>query len=135
MISLAVVLLILLGIIAVIDWKFHAVPSVLLTGLLLATLMLNTNNLVFGACAGLLMLLVYELDKGRTGIADFKVMMIIGLMISTVSGFFFFATTLAVFQLVYVYLLRVITKYDGEIPFIPCLWAVYILLYTVGVIV
>ena len=135
MISLAVVLLILLGIIAVIDWKFHAVPSVLLTGLLLATLMLNTNNLVFGACAGLLMLLIYELDKGRTGIADFKVMMIIGLMISTVSGFFFLAVTLAVFQLVYVYFLRVMTKYDGEIPFIPCLWAVYILLYTVGVIV
>lgn len=131
---LSIVLLLVLGIVAIIDWKFNAVPSVFLTGILFFTLVLNTENLAFGVLAGLLMLIVYDIDDKRIGVADFKVMAIIGLMISTLHGFIAFTIIFLVFQFAYVVVMKSFVKRKGEYPFIPCLYAVYIALWIIGVI-
>lgn len=132
MISLAIILLIILAIVSIIDIKTKSIPSVFLTGILFVVLALRMDNLAFGLLAGLLMLLVYDLDKKKTGMADFKVMMMIGLMISTIQGFFTFAIIFAIFQSIYIFSIKKIFKDIKEIPFIPCLYAIYIALFFIG---
>jgi len=119
-------------IISIIDWKFKKVPSIFLTCCLFLVVFMRPQNLIYGVLAILLMLLVYDLDKSRTGIADFKVMAIIGLMISSNMGFFNLAIVFSLFQVFYIFLMRKAIKYQGEIPFIPCLLAVYVALLLVG---
>lgn len=141
MIDLAIALLILLGIVAVIDWKYKAIPSVFLTGMILATAMIHfvsfetgVISLVFGTLAFIYAWTLYEADF-IGGIADVKIMTIIGLMIPTFFPMFFiFMLLIVLFGMAYKLIFRYVLKKDKfeEVPFIPCLYAVYIAMWFIG---
>jgi hypothetical protein len=132
---LIIILFFLLGIATVLDLKFKAVPSVFLTGLVFLTLSLRIENLAFGVLACVLMLIVHDIDKSRTGIADFKVMAIIGFLIPTFQAFVSMTIVFIILQVVYVGSVRQFGKWSGEIPFLPCLYATFVGLALSGVLV
>lgn len=140
MITLAIVLLIILGVVSLIDAKFKAVPSYFLTGILFASLMVHFYifevgliSLSFGALAFIFSWMLYEADF-IGGIVDVKVITIIGFMIINVQMFFAFMLITVLFGMAYKLTFRFILKRDKseEIPFIPCLYAVYVALFLVG---
>jgi len=130
--TLAIIFLIFLGIVSVIDWKFRSIPSVFLTGFLFVVVAMRFSNLQFGLLALLLALITYDIDQQRVGTADFKVMAMIGFLIPNMDTFFIFALIYTFFQFAYIFVFRSILKKKGEIPFIPCLYAVYIALFAIG---
>ena len=87
MINLSMILLVFLVAMAIIDWKFKQIPSIFLTGALFVTAMIQlfSVNAIFHLISGLIMFvfawLIYEADF-ITGIADVKIITIIGLMLS-----------------------------------------------------
>lgn len=140
MLDLVLVLLILLGVVAIIDALFKTVPSVFLTSILLATLLVHFYNfevglisLAFGVMAFIFAHLLFEFDFIK-GLADIKFLVIIGLMIQTVQMFFAFMLITALFgmayKLAFVYILKY--KQKDEIPFLPCLFVVYVTLFLIG---
>lgn len=140
MVDIAIVLLILLGVVAIIDAKFKTVPSVFLTSILLATALVHFYNfeiglisLAFGVIAFIFANLLFELDFIR-GMADIKFLVVIGLMIQSVQMFFAFMLITALFGMAYksVYVYALKYKEKDEVPFLPCLYAVYVTLYLIG---
>lgn len=131
MISLSIILIFILGAVALIDVIYKKVPAVFLTAFMIIALAINPQNLVFGIMAYMLMVLVGEFDFERIGKADKKVMFIIGMMIATLQGFFQFAIIFIIFQLVYVFMMRkfIYKEKEEEIPFLFCLYVVYLALY------
>ena len=140
MIDLAIVLIFLLGVLALIDWKFKAIPSSFLTGILFATALIHFFNfeiglisLSFGTLAFVYAWMLYEANF-IGGIADVKIIVIIGLMISSVQTFFIFMLLVVLFGMAYKLIFRFILKKNDfeEVPFVPCLYAVYIVLFVMG---
>ncbi len=130
------------------DIKYQAVPSVLLTGTIFVVLILRPENLVFGVIAFTFAYLLKELTHNNTsefGVADIKIFVIIGLLLSSFTSLFILFVVFAIFQFVYIVLWNWrINKTIGsnkippeqqqerEIPFIPCLLAVYIVMIFIG---
>ena len=140
MIDLAMVLLFVLGVIAIIDWKFKKVPSIFLTGILLATATIHLYNfdigmisIVFGILSFVYAWMLFEADF-IGGVADIKVITIIGLMLVNVQMFFAMMLIIVLFGMAYKMAFKYILKYEEgkEIPFILCLYAVYVALYFIG---
>jgi len=140
MIDLSLILLFLLGVVAVIDWKFKKVPSVFLTGILFASLMVHfwrfeigLISFAFGVLAFVFAWFLYEADF-IGGIADIKVITIIGLMIINIQMFFALILMIVLFGMAYKMTFRYILKYkeDQEIAFILPLYAVYVALFFIG---
>lgn len=134
------ILLFLLLVIAIIDWKFKSVPSIFLTGLLFVVAMVNfvdfnwgVFHLSMGAMAFIFAWLLYE-GQFISGIADVKVLSIIGLMINSIPMFFVFVLVTLLMGMSYKLIFRFILKKDQfeEIPFIPALVCVYIVLFLIG---
>ena len=139
MINLALILLIILGVLAIIDWKFKAIPSTFLTGIMFATAMIHFHNfevglisLSFGILALMYAWTLYEANF-IGGIADVKVLIIIGLMISSVQMFFIFMLLVLLFGIAYKLIFRYVLKKDDleEVPFIPCIYSIYIALFLI----
>lgn len=120
---LELVLLFILIVFSLMDFKFRAIPSIFLTGMLFIILVLKPENLINGIALSLLGLILYELDL-KYGLADIKVMAMIGLMIPTLQGLANFCLIFAVFQIIYVSVTRFLIK-TKEIPFIPLLTIIY----------
>ena len=88
LISLAFILLGILIVMAIIDWKYKQIPSVFLTGTLFVVMMIQLfspqEDIIFHLMAGLTMFvfawMIYEADFVG-GIADVKIITIIGLML------------------------------------------------------
>ena len=140
MIELSWIILFLLGIVTIIDWKFKKVPSMFLTGILLSALIIHFYDfevglisLAFGIIASVYALMLYEADF-IGGLADVKVITIIGLMIPTIQMFFALMLMVVLFGMAYKLTFRYILKYkeDQEIAFILPLYAVYVALFFVG---
>jgi hypothetical protein len=140
MIDLAISLIILLGLVAIIDLFYRVVPSIFLTGLLLATALIHLYmfevgliSITFGILAFVYAWFLYEAEF-IGGIADVKFISIIGLMISSVQIFFVLMLLIVLFGMIYKLIFRYGFKKDKaeEIPFIPSLYAVYIVLYFIG---
>lgn len=127
-----------IAIFAYLDWKSHAVPSFATTTVILALLLINPENLIWGISAFTFGWLLYEFDflGGRFfgGIADVKVVTIIGLMISNLQQF----ATLMIATTGFSVILSIILYYKNnkkipdEIPFIPVLLLVYVAVLIVG---
>jgi len=128
-----IIFVILLGIVTILDMKYRLIPSVFLTGLCIVSLALNYQNIVFGLLGLLLMLLFWEFNEKKIGIADFKVIFIITLFISSLQAFISFSALLSIGQLVYVVLMKKYTNIQ-EMPFIPVLYAVFIGMLVGGMI-
>jgi len=120
------------------DIKYKAIPSVALTGLLFIVAIMRIENLAFGVLAGLFAWaikdLIYDYNGLDFGMADIKIMVMIGLFISTMYSFLIFIGIFSVFQFAYTLLWQWKFKEDHERPFVPCLLAVYVALMSVGVI-
>lgn len=121
------------------DLKEHAVPSVFTTAVILFLLLVQPQNLIWGVSAFVFGLLLYEFDflGGRFfgGVADIKVMTIIGLMITSFNQFAIMMLLTTGFSVI----LSIILFYKNEkempkeIPFIPLLFMVYCtLMFLIG---
>ena len=120
------------------DLKYKAVPSLILTGLIFIVLLLRPENLIFGVAGLVLGIFMKDLISSYTGfdfgMADIKILIIFGLLISTLQGFFLLIGVFAIFQFVYTLLWRWKINKDGEMAFVPCLLAIYICLMILGVV-
>lgn len=137
-IILPLIVLVALIVIAYIDIKYKKIPSIFLTLLLFLVVAIGIQTpatIGYGILAGVFGLLMYEFAEGNKtsfGIADVKVLAIIGFMISTITGFATFLIIFAVVQLFYIGYFKLVAKQKGEIPFIPALVIVYILTWILG---
>lgn len=111
---------------SLLDWKFKAVPSVLMTGMLFVVAYINIANLNFAVLSLILAIILQELDEHR-GIADTKATVIIGFMISTISMFLVYVILIVLFQLIYTVGFRIAFPKVKEFPFLP----VYLIVYTI----
>lgn len=117
---------------ALFDLKERAVPSFLTTTIILALLLIQPQNLIWGISAFTFGWLLFEFDflGGRffSGIADVKVVTIIGLMITSLQQF----ATMMIATTGFSVILSIILYYKNnkkmpeEIPFIPVLLLVYV---------
>jgi hypothetical protein len=118
------------------DLKYKAVPSVLLTGMIFAVLLLRPDNLLFGVIAGVFAWIIRDLISDvaemEFGMADIKIMIIIGLLLANFTSLMIMIGAFSIFQFAYTVIWRWKVAKDGEMPFIPCLLAVYISLILVG---
>jgi len=139
-ITLTLIVFFFLFIISLIDLKTKRVPAFLTTALIFAIAMVNMVDLSFGilhisfgVLAFIFAYLLYELNF-IGGVADIKVIVIIGMMIAELQTFFVFITMLMIFGLLYKIVWRfVLKKPEGsEVPFIISLWAVYVVLWITG---
>jgi len=139
-ITLTLIVFVFLLIISLIDLRTKKVPAFLTTSIIFAIAMVNMVNLnfgilhlSFGLLAFIFAYLLYEL-KFIGGIADIKVIVIIGMMIAEFSTFFIFITITMIFGLLYKIVWRYILKKSegSEIPFIIALLGVYVVLWITG---
>lgn len=132
------VVLAILVIASFLDLKYKAIPSVLLTSMIFAVLILRPENLTFGVMAFVFAYLMKDLLDNlggmSFGVADIKVLTIIGLMISNTGNLIAMIIIFLIFQFVYTLVWRWRISKDGEMPFIPCLTFVYIALILGGLI-
>ena len=127
----------LLFLFSVIDLKWKSLPSVLLTGTLLVLAVVNYANIQFAILAGLFALLLSDFGEDihmPFGNADAKILIMLGFMIASLYNFIIFLACFAVFQFCYIGLMRKTLYKKGEIPFIPCLFFIYIALAMAGVV-
>ena len=139
-ITLTMIVFALLFLISLIDLKTKKVPAFLTTALIFAIAMVNMADiqfglihLGFGALAFIFGYLLYEMDF-IGGVADIKVIVIIGMMISSIPYFFQFMMMIMIFGIAYKIVWRyALKKPEGsEVPFIISLWAVYLILWING---
>jgi len=128
---LVLIIGIFLLIVSIIDWKLKAIPSIMLTGMLFVVAFLNPFNLWFGIMAFILAYLLYEGDF-FSGIADIKIMTMIGFMIPSTNYFFVFILLTIFFGMVWKVLIKWRFKEEKDIAFIPVLFFVYITLLFIG---
>ena len=76
--------------------------------------------------------LIYEYNGLDFGMADIKIMAIMGLMIPTMNMFLIFIGIFSVFQFAYTLVWQWKFPKEKERPFIPCLLAVLIALILIG---
>lgn len=130
-----VVLALLVGA-SFLDLKYKAIPSVLLTAFIFIVAILRIENLQFGILAGLfgwvIKDFIFEWQGLEFGMADIKVLAIIGLLIPNMFNFLIFIGIFSIFQLVYTMVWQWRVGKDKERAFIPCLLAVYIALMLIG---
>ena len=134
MIQLTFILLMFLIVFAIFDIWTRKIPSILLTGVLVLLVAVNMSNIGFGILAFLFALLLYEGDF-YGGMADVKIISMIGMVIPNIKFFIIFAITLMVlgmgFKLVFYWKNK---KTDLEFPFVPVIALTYIILLVLEVI-
>lgn len=139
--DLAMILIVVIGIVAIIDWKFKQIPSIFLTGILFVVMMIqlfSPSTWAYFHLAGGLTFFVFAWMLYEAnfigGIADIKIITIIGLMISNYPFLFIGVLLILFYGFIYKVIFRYILKKDKEeeVPFIPCLFSVYLAMYYLG---
>lgn len=133
----ALIILTFLALIGIAIWdiKYKKIPSIILTALLFVVAIVNFDGLKFGILASIFALLIYEFAEGNGtsfGIADVKVMIIIGFLISSLNMFLMYLLLFALVQIVYIVYFRKGLRKKGEIPFIPAFVVIYAILWILG---
>ena len=118
------------------DLKYKVVPSVILTGAIFTVLLLRPHNLLFGVIAFVFAILIKDLISDvagmEFGVADIKILVIMGLLLPSASSLFLMILLFCIFQFVYTLVWRWQVSKTEEMPFIPCLLAVYVALMILG---
>ena len=118
------------------DLKYKAVPSVLLSALIFAVLLMRPQNLLFGVILLVFGIMIKDLINDVAGldfgVADLKILVVIGLMFTSSHVMFMFILTFAILQFGYVTLWRTLISKEDLLPFIPVLLAVYVTLLIIG---
>ncbi len=129
---LVLVILSLLILASLFDLKYKAVPSVLLTAGIFVALIINPNNLLLGVICLVFAIIIRDLIDDVAGldfgIADIKVFVIFGLLLVNFEALMIMIATFLIFQFVYTIIWRWRVSKEAEMPFIPCLLAVYVAL-------
>lgn len=116
---------------SILDWKLRAIPSIMLTAMIFVVAVLNPANLWFGAMAFIMAYLLYEAGF-FSGVADIKVMTIIGFMLSTTNMFFLFIILTMVFGFVWMATIKWRMRKSKQTAFVPVFLFVYVALYILG---
>lgn len=118
------------------DLKYKSVPSVLLSLTIFTTLLLRPDNLLFGVIAFVFAWVIRDLISDvagmEFGVADIKIMVIIGLLLANFTSLIIMLISFSIFQFAYTVIWRWKVAKEGEMPFIPCLLAVYVALLLIG---
>ena len=139
-ITLTMIVFTLLLVVSIIDFKTKKVPSFLTTALIFLVAMVNMTevqfgliHLSFGILAFVFAYMLYELNF-INGIADIKVLTIIGMMVKTIPYFFFFLIFTVAYGCVYKLFWRFVLKkeYACEVPYIASLLITYVALWLGG---
>lgn len=135
-IALLIITFVALVGIAIYDIKFKKIPSVIITTLLFVVAFLNfEQGFKYGILASIFALLIYEFAESNGtsfGVADIKVMIVIGFLITSFDFFLMFLLLFAFVQMVYIFYFRSGLKKKGEIPFIPAFVIIYAVLWILG---
>jgi len=130
------VILGVLILVSILDIKYKAVPSVILTSMIFTCLILRPDNLIFGVIAFVFAIMIKDLLDNIAGMnfgtADIKILVIFGLLLTNFSSLMLLIICFLIFQFVYTTLWRWKISKEEEMPFIPCLLAVYITLMLIG---
>lgn len=129
MIDSSIIVLIALIAFSVIDLKWKAIPSVLLTTTLFLVAVVNPQNFYFAILCGLFAVLLYEFGF-IGGIADIKATIIIGFIFTNYYEVFAFMILFVLLGTIYKIMAKVIlSKYkEIEVAFLPVYLITYILL-------
>ena len=118
-------------IVSLIDWKLKVLPSIMLTGMLFVVAVLNPANLWFGIMTFIVAYLLYEADY-FSGVADIKVMTIVGFMVASTNFLFGLILLTVWFGLVWKVLIKWRTKNQEDVAFLPVFFFVYVALMLLG---
>ena len=136
---ISALLLVVLGVlilVTLLDLKYKAVPSVLLTALIFAVLLLRPQSLIFGVVALVFGLMIKDLIHESNGLdfgkADIKILIVLGLLIVNIENFLIMIMLFLVLQFGYVVAWRIFVSKEKEMPFIPVLLATYIAMIILG---
>lgn len=134
-------LFIVLGVLVLasyLDLKYKAIPSIILTGTIFTVLILRPDNLLFGVIALVFALLIKDfnsIEGMEFGVADIKILIIIGLLLANFQSLMLMIIVFLIFQFVYTVMWRWRINKEGEMAFVPCLLAVYVALIWIGGVV
>jgi len=122
---LAVLLFLLVA--SILDAKLKAIPSMFLSGAIIVLAIVMFDNLAFGILALAYGLFLMDADFMR-GKADLKVMVIIGLMITSLYPFLIMMLLVVFFGVAFKFGIYFVAKpkRDIEVPFVPILFIVYV---------
>lgn len=118
---------------SIIDWKFKAISSIVLTAMLFAVAVLNPANLWFGIMAFIVAYMLFE-AYFFSGVADIKIMTMLGFMIHTTNYLF----GLILMTVCFGFIWKVMIKYklkkkdDDQIAFIPIFFFIFMALWLLG---
>ncbi|MCK5293900.1 MAG: hypothetical protein KAJ49_04560 [Arcobacteraceae bacterium] len=129
-------LLIALTVLSIIDIKRRVFPAVLTTTIILVLLLVKMDNIQFGILAFVFGWLLLELEY-FSGVADLKVMTMIGLMINNLASFMFSIMIILIVGTVYTILMVKVLKFKDkidEVPYIPVFLISYIIMLLSGLI-
>lgn len=136
---ISALILVVLGVLlfaSYLDLKYKAVPSVILTSTILVVLLSRPDNLFFGVVALVFAILIKDLISDVAGLefgmADIKIFIVMGLLLTNFANLMIMIIIFLIFQFVYTVIWRLKVSDEDEMPFIPCLTAVYIALILVG---
>lgn len=138
--NLTMVVFLLLFVVSLIDLRTKRVPAFFSTAIIFMIAMTNMYeiqfgliHLGFGVLAFLFAYMLYE-SNFIGGVADIKVLVMIGMMVKTIPTFFLFMILVLIFGFAYKLGWRYLLKYPetAEIPFIISFWAVYVILWING---
>ena len=129
MIVLVIGLLLLM--VSYIDWKLKLLPSILLTAMVFTVAVLNPPNLWFGIMAFIIAYLLYEADF-FSGVADIKIMTMIGFMLSTTNHLFGLILLTVIFGLIWKVLIKWRLKHEKDVAFLPVFFFIYLTLFLLG---
>jgi len=118
---------------SIIDWKVKKIPSIFLTGMIFAVAVLNPANLWFGVMAFIMGYLLMEADF-FSGVADLKMITIIGFMISSTNYLFGLVLLTVIFGFLWKVLIKWRLPNEKDVAFVPVFLFIYLtLLFTGGV--
>ena len=116
---------------SIIDYRLRVFPSILLTAMLFTVAMLNPQNLWFGIMTFIIAYLLYEADF-FSGVADIKIMTMIGFMLSTTNYLFGLILLTVFFGLIWKVLIKWKYPKEKDIAFIPVFLFCYITILILG---
>jgi hypothetical protein len=128
-------LLIIVGMIllifSIIDWRVKAIPSIFLTAMLFTVAFLYPANLWFGVMAFIMAYLLYEAEF-FSGVADIKIMTMVGFMIPTMMWLMIYIGLIMVFGFVWKLVIKWRIRKEKETAFVPVFLFVYLALWILG---
>lgn len=129
MITIELIFLGFLILVSILDILFRKMPSVFLTAFLIALIVLKSENLYFAMISGLFALLFYEFDFLQ-GIADIKVLIMLGFFTTVLWQVFLVAVLTILYGFVWIAIIKLKApqKYKDGTPFIPVFFFIYLTL-------